>query len=229
MASVRMTNLLRNDIFRNADSAYVTANPQPIASTGFLDLVKHAIENSLPNRALTQFLSECEKSGLAKRPHQDTNIPANRDIPEIRLSAGNNDDREQLELRFNTPMSITCINYRTDNFSWNTPTFYVEDLDLNFIPEVRENFDALVEAKAKHNKELRDYRASIRDLLDKCTTLKQLLEIWPAAESLVPSESIQKLHEKVTRKAKAEQIKEEIQFDPTIANQAVLTSKMLGV
>ena len=126
-------------------------------------------------------------------------------------------------------MSITCINYRTDNFSWNTPTFYVEDLDLNFIPEVRENFDALVEAKAKHNKELRDYRASIRDLLDKCTTLKQLLEIWPAAESLVPSESIQKLHEKVTRKAKAEQIKEEIQFDPTIANQAVLTSKMLGV
>jgi len=60
------------------------------------------------------------------------------------------------------------------------------------------------------------------------TTLKQLLEVWPAAESLVPADKIQKMHVKVTRKQKAAQIKEEISFDPTVANQAVLTAKMLG-
>jgi len=73
-----------------------------------------------------------------------------------------------------------------------------------------------------------NYKQSIRNLLDKCSTLKQLLEIWPAAESLVESDKLAQMHVKVTRKQRAQQVREEIDFDPTLANQTVLTAKLLG-
>ena len=87
---------------------------------------------------------------------------------------------------------------------------------------------AVLKLSQEHDVARETYERSIRDLVTRCTTLKQLLEIWPAAESLVPTDKIQKLHTKVTRIERATQIKEEIRFDPTIANQAVLTAKMLG-
>lgn len=230
MASVRMTNTLRNDIFRAAEEAYKTANPQPVPSTEFVDTVKQTIEMSLPNRSHRQFILDAQKNGLASRPFQENNLPALREIEQIRLidRVQPNEERE-CEIRFTTPMEIASIAYRTSNFSWDTPRFHVQDLDLAYQTEVSKHLESFNERWAEHRQATADYRASIRDLLDKCTTLKQLLEIWPAAESLVPQNAIQKLHEKVTRKARAEQIKEEINFDPTIANQAVLTSKMLGV
>ena len=49
----------------------------------------------------------------------------------------------------------------------------------------------------------------------------------PAAESLVDSAKLSQMHVKVTRKQRAEQIKQEINFDPTVANQTVLTAKLL--
>ncbi len=74
----------------------------------------------------------------------------------------------------------------------------------------------------------REYRGTIEDLLDNCNTLKQLLEVWPAAENLVPQELLSKMHEKVTRQQKARTIREKIEFDADAANQIVLTAKLMG-
>jgi hypothetical protein len=89
-------------------------------------------------------------------------------------------------------------------------------------------FETFQDTVIEWKKASRNYNGSISDLLENCSTLKQLLEIWPAAESLVESEKLAKMHVKVSRKERAQQIKDEICFDPTIANQAVLTAKLLG-
>ena len=72
------------------------------------------------------------------------------------------------------------------------------------------------------------YDGQIMDLLNGVTTLKQMLEIWPGGESLVPSDKLQQLHVKVTRLARAKEIADEVCFDASLANQTVLTAKMLG-
>lgn len=231
MASVRMTNELRNDIFRAAEAAYETANPFPVASTEFVDKIRDALTNSLPNRTLTQLLETAAKSGLSDRPKQANNLPVVREIQQIHIRKLLDDGHKSphLDIKFSTPVEIATIEYRKENLSWSTPEFFIEDCDPNMQTELFVMFDQLQADIETHRDDTAEYRDQIRNLLEKCTTLKQLLEVWPAAESLVPSDKLQKMHEKVTRKQRAQTIKEEINFDPTVANQAVLTSKMLGV
>jgi len=105
---------------------------------------------------------------------------------------------------------------------------YVNDLATEDQHNISEMFQAFEITKDEWKTASRNYNSSIRELLESCTTLKQLLEIWPAAESLVPNDRLQKMHTKITRVERAKQIKEEVNFDPTIANQTVLTAKLMG-
>ena len=68
----------------------------------------------------------------------------------------------------------------------------------------------------------------IENLVRKCTTLKQFVDTWDAGKAFVPEHLIQKMHEKVTRAQRAKKIKEEIEFDDSVVNQVVLTSKLMG-
>ena len=111
---------------------------------------------------------------------------------------------------------------------WGDPTVYLDDLSDNDRLEVGDMFMKLQADHDAWHEARRAYENSIGRLLENVTTLKQLLEVWPAAVSLVPAEKIQKMHTKENRKQQAKRVKEEISFDPTIANQAVLTAKMLG-
>ena len=61
----------------------------------------------------------------------------------------------------------------------------------------------------KSGTKLLDLQKIIRDLLEQCTTLKQYRSM-AAAESLVDSEKLSQMHVKITRKQRAEQIKQEI-------------------
>ena len=149
---------------------------------------------------------------------------------ELRLAsrdaAGNRDYKETV-VQFDVPLSEWWVVEQTYN-RWGNPSVYVNDLATEDQHEISEMFETFQETLTEWKKAARNYNGSITDLLENCTTLKQLLEIWPAAESLVESDKLAKMHVKVTRKERAQQIKEEVCFDPTIANQAVLTAKLLG-
>lgn len=233
MASVRMTNELRNDIFRAADNAFDTANPDPKPSTEFMEVTRLALQSSLPNRILKEMLDKAVDAGIQERPSQENNLPKTREIQKFtlkkKLDTDDSRDWDYVEMTLTTPMEYTTIEYRNENLSWSSPDFWLHDLDTQFQTEITELFEDFSRRRSEHQDARRNYRSGIRDLLEKTTTLKQLLEVWPAAESLVPSDKLQKLHEKVTRKQRAQTIKEEINFDPTLANQTVLTSKMLGI
>jgi hypothetical protein len=232
MASVRMTHELRMQIRHNSESAYDTANPKPQPNNEYIDKVRSAVVNSPEQKFLKDMADLGEQRGL-KAHHGRNVLPrANRDdITAVSLrslieTSGQRDYTEQ-SITFNTPMSKYWVTEET-NVRWGNPTVYIQDLSKEDAREVVEMFDKHEQDLEEWHEAKQNYDGQIRGLLDKCTTLKQLLDIWPAAESLVPSEKLQKMHVKVTRKERAEQVKEEINFDPSVANQTVLTARLLG-
>ena len=238
MASVRMTNELRDDIRRKAEEAYSLANPHPKPSnkyvTAVLDAVRHSPEQT--------FLRDIKKLGEERAVDSDTRYGQNilphkpKEVVtglELRIKTltgvmrVHGRDYKETTIKFDTPIADYLV-VDGDRHRWSDPVVWINDLRLEDKTQIIEYFEAHLKSTEEHNQAKGLYDQSIYNLVSTCTTLKQLLEVWPAAESLVPANKIQKMHTKVTRKQRAATIKEEISFDPTIANQAVLTAKMLG-
>lgn len=233
MASVRMTNELRLDIRRNAERAYELANPEPAPSTEYIDRVRRAVVDSPIQKFLKEMAEIGEERGLTQT--KVTSVlprPNNEAITGVALRRMSTDaqkhrDYDSHTIRFSTQMHKYYVTEETYS-RWGDPTVYIEDFSDNDRLEVNDLFTKLQADHDAWHEARRAYENSIGRLLENVTTLKQLLQIWPAAESLVPNDKIQKMHVKVTRAQRAAAIKEEVSFDPTIANQAVLTAKMLG-
>ena len=232
MASVRMTQEMRNNIRNRAEDAYETANPKPQPSTEFTDAVKQAITDSPEQKFYEQILQIGKARGLDSRygtnilPFQNKEDVSAIDLRLSKLDAPKG-DYEQHTIKFSTPIKPYLVIEQSYN-RWGNPSVYVNDLDGTTQTEIKKQFEDLLAAQKEWDEAFWTYKKSIRDLLEQCTTLKQLLEVWPAAESLVDSAKLSQMHVKVTRKQRAEQIKQEINFDPTVANQTVLTAKLLG-
>lgn len=240
MASVRMTNELRDDIRRAAERAYSLSNPEPKPSNEYVTAVRAAIICSPEQTFLRDVKILGKERGVDKMNRYGINI-----LPQtpkeaitgvelrVKNAGGDHSQRDahrnyrETTVKFDTPMTDYLI-FDNSNHRWGDPVTWVDDMRIEDKTLLMEHFHAFLELNETWATARRTYEHSIRELVSECTTLKQLLEIWPAAESLVPANKIQKMHTKVTRAQRAAAIKEEICFDPTIANQAVLTAKMLG-
>ena len=233
MASVRMTQEMRSNIRRAAENAYELSNPEPKPDNAYIAAVKQAVLNSPEQTFLKRMASEGRAENLHLRKGKNLLPEKNKEdvtAVELRLAsydASGNRDYKETVVQFDVPLSEYWVVEQTYN-RWGNPTVYVNDLATEDKHNISEMFETFQDTVIEWKKASRNYNGSISDLLENCSTLKQLLEIWPAAESLVESDKLAQMHVKVTRKQRAQQIKEEVCFDPTIANQAVLTAKLLG-
>lgn len=240
MASVRMTRQLGDDIYRAARDAYDTANPQPKPSNEFVEAVRNAIANSPAQRFLAKVSEDAKDQELTSEYLYGTNCsPKRDDVANIRVklkslanvlagtSIRNADNDPDCNITLATPMHYYKL--RDEGYySWSDATVYINDFRDEDKSDLIDMFTKFKDSEKTHAEAKDQYEKQIKDLVRKCTTLKQLLQIWPGAESLVPQSKLQELHRKVTRAQRAQTIKEEISFDPTVANQAVLTAKLLG-
>lgn len=237
MASVRMTNELRHDIRRKAEEAYQLANPRPKPNNAFIADVRNAVINSPEQKYLRDVkqlgneraINGSDRAGPNILPITPKDAITGIDLrnkipPKQHVPRG---DYQNTTVKFDTPIAEYLI-VSHEHHRWGDPTVWINDLRTEDKTQVFEHFQAYQTAEEEYTTARRNYDNSICDLVNNVTTLKQLLEIWPAAESLIPNDKIQKMHVKVTRAQRAAEIKEEVCFDPTIANQAVLTAKMLG-
>lgn len=233
MASVRMTSELRNTIRRNADKAYTLSNPEPKPNNEYIALVVQAAVNEPAQKFLREMKTKGEELSLKDDERYGGNVlplKSAQPLTQLILRCVDDDnlrrrDYKESYINLNTPLKDYL---QVSPTTYRDPILWIEDCRHDEQTKLREHFEAYRTSKAKWHGAENDYRSSIANLVNKCTTLKQLLEVWPAAESLVPHDKIQQMHTKVTRADRAATIKEEVCFDPTIANQAVLTAKMLG-
>ena len=231
MASVRLTSELRNDIYRNATNAFKTANPEPKASTAFEQKLRDAIPRMPSQEALAK--AKTILNPIFDRDNKNVTFDnkqfyiAERTISKADVFVpGQFQRRLTVTVEFSAPIQIFGKKYE----SYYNPDddILIEDLSESDKSEITNYVNELVQRRKEHRDKSNDYEQKIRQLLDKCGTLKQLLEIWPAAESLVPPHKISLMHEKITRKQRAAQVRDEISFDADEVNQVVLTAKLMG-
>lgn len=229
MASVRMTNDLRSDIRNAARRAYHVAHPAPTLSSACRDFMKPALERSLKQTTLRRWRKECHDLGIVGMPGDVLMVPTpSKDpISAICLKGVGADPKYPLTavITFDTPIQWLLL----VRHQWGDIEVFIKELQTDDQPAALKFLQEHCTAVDIHKEAQRQYEGSIYDLLQNCTTLKQLLEIWPAAESLVPNNKLHQMHEKITRVQRAAEIKEAVCFDPTLANQTVLTAKLLGV
>lgn len=225
MASVRMTQDLRDNIFNNAMAAFNAAKPKPKPTTWLTDRVKDAIENSPPYLTL-------KRSAELKNTNQFDSfggLKENADrkqVPEIRLVFRSNElspnDVKQIDFEFVPHMTIYSQNY------WGVPVMYFSELAPQSKVDLMQPLLAFAAEVQEYVTQHKTYVEKIQGLLSNCTTIKQFLLAWPGGESFVPHHAKSRMYTRVSRAEKAKQIVETVQFDDAFVNEVVLTAKLVG-
>jgi hypothetical protein len=225
MASVRMTQELRSNIHNRAMEAFDTARPEPTASTWLTDRMRDAIINSEPYKFLQKQWETKDRLKFSSfgGPPQGVNRDEATTVTVISAN-GFNRNNTTSNLKFEFVPKIYVYRERP----WGGVEVHFEELPANFIQDLQTPcYDLHQQVVEHHNNRLTYYR-KIGDLLNNCTSVKQLLLAWPAGESFVPHESMTRMYTKINRKQRAQEIKEEINFDDALVNEIVLTAKLVG-
>ena len=219
MASVRMTNLLRNEIISSACNAFDIANPEPELSNENHRLFREAILAMPVLQHIRQFANTGYKSFNFSAPNE-------KDVTAIDIHPEGDADsvlgRRYKTIQLQTPMKIYTTVY-------SNPDVYIQDMKPEHRAPVQRMVMDLHDRQREHNDKRPKYRTSIKHLLDQCSSVKQFLDAWPAGEQFVPVEAKQRMQQKITRQQRAQQIREEVNFDASDVNEVVLTAKVMGL
>jgi len=231
MATVRMTAQMSNDIEKKAMDAWDKINPSPTQNPELASKIRVAI-NRVPLIAklidfgndpiVQENLKYKTRLTSTVRPFDTRSEVTHVLMEDIPCTYDPNQKQFSLTVTLDTPISVPAVErWMTFDLSFHQLT----EQDRN---EIMVHANNAYEKKAAHSTTRYDFRESILQIIKSCNTVKQLLDVWPAAEKLLSPETIQKLHTKVTRKINAEAVRERANFDPNAANQIILTSALLG-
>ena len=243
MASVRMTMDLRSTLKREAVSAWDKVN-QPIKPTpdeqefmhkAFLEsnfvaaanatrataenLATYSVDNSTQRSMKSHVKSLDFKSNQMK---YICGTPSHKDNGE-RDGNRYGQTNEYYTIDFDTSRLFPCM---AD--SWNQ-AIYTSDLPADKAEKANSIIHKYHTAREDFYTKRKVFEDKIKSLLTQCNTVKQAIEAWPGIEKLLPDEVIQKMHVKQTRKQRAAAVRQDVDFDATEANQAILTSNLLGL
>jgi len=239
MASVRLSRELSGKIARSAMDAFDRANPEITPSADFTTKLIAAIQN-MPSQIMARKVHEMtkgvfEQSGKLIQmvpEYQEINnidlysVPRNADEKEV-ANSGRYGGTPHFNETIGLPTPIMCFRNK-NSYNSGSVVMHCEQFTFDVQEGIKDLFVTYISDRKALSEKRYKYRSTIHEVLGACNTLKQLLETWPAAESLVPQELIAKMHKKETRIQAARERRESIEFDATLANQVVLTSKLMG-
>ena len=229
MASIRMTHELRNTLQTKAQKAFELANKAPAMDEQLKNYIGVAIQNTKHQRTLKGWYEICQANNWEEqiRTFRVKDFHLYQRSKQVSSTMEINGEEISTSEHFTLSNSIPFYTAKdVSGQSWCQ--IYYEHFDSETTDHIKHGIATHNLAERKFSDKARTYRDNIRELTNECTTLKQLLDVWPAAEALVPSEILQRMHVKITRAARAQQIKDAVTFDASVANQTVLTAKLLG-
>lgn len=243
MACVRLTGILRQQIRRNAEDAFSAANPAAVTDPELQKLIQEGILQSKPNNFLKslyetqqefcnehpEYKDQIKRSGIKANTVETESYIKFDDITRNVSCDNNNTLREVTYPRDEIRMNVGLwVSYLCDQHANNTPRIGIANFPEPLKTKIEDKLFDRIHAVQTRSARRRSFINEVQDLLNDCTTVHQFLEVWPGGEYLIPSDAIQKMHVKVTRAKRAAEIKDLSGFDPSKANQVVLTAKILG-
>ena len=240
MSTVRMSDQLQRDITRKAEDMYDKAHPyqdfpEYLGNKIYTKYLKDDLEN-VSSHVLSNIPYEISNRKLKMAEVTDLNITSNYCIHKNASDDPEDYDGEPEfgEHRF---MLKVIGGYQVLKM-FNTGSNYNNDelqLDLvintdNAVPDcelIAELYKIRRENDLRAN-ERNNYRRTVSNTIESFTTLNQALKAWPALKDLVSQDKIDKVYEKIERKAKQQQQREAIEVQEQALNSVILTASLLG-
>jgi len=213
MATVRMSDRLLRDIRNNAKEKYRVVNPEkeyPLADMFYSENIAPKLDK------LVQQFSETLDNMVNYTMKNVEQINFNVDVP------CDDPDRpvktETYTCKFSSERNIP---------SFMSSSWYSGEVNLPFEHEFAQQLYNISQYNKKRKEQEHTYVDKIENVCKEFSTLNQAMKAWPALKDLVPAEKVQKLYEKVNRKAKQQQQRDFIVEQEQELNEVLLESKLL--
>lgn len=232
MATVRLSQQLHRQLLDAAKTKYKVTNPEPNQSPELISALRAGLQTMPAAVAFDEMLATPaiqNELTLTSDISNALNRASKADVTEIRVfnitkhtQYAETGDSSDIYCELDTPVQLPYGN------NYGAYSVDVGSFDITVREELHSKLATAIDNNAAYQEKFSQFAKSIDSVLEQCNTVKQLLEVWPGAESLLPNDVIQKLHTKVTRKVDAEKVRDLSQFDADAANQVLLTSSLLG-
>ncbi len=217
MKTVRLSETLKRDIMRAAETKYKSANPpkdypehgmqlfldqgyqQKIDATmkHFKDLWGYEMPtNTVRELVISSTVEEADDDGEGNTHHREKSYTLSMpdvDVPNVLVKYG---DTMRVTVEPDNPTFLACVEVEMFN-------------------------DRRYEAE-------REYRRKLDDVLDRFSTLNQLMKAAPYIKDLVPQERLQKMHEKDDRSERRKQQAELADNELSDLREVLLEDALLG-
>ena len=242
MASIRMSNQLREQMYAEARSNFEITNKTPVFDNETTITIESIIRNSKMQLNLKEVYDKTHSSGLStvnsfgldsSSKYRMINIKEYDEIwlqGEVLETNGNGPTtgkttthKVAITLPLKRPFYVCETGSYYDN---NSQTCNLQDMEQEEVDMLQPLLQNHYERLTAYQNKRTEYERQIKELLWKASTLKKVLDVWPAAEQLVPHEIIQRMHEKITRATSAKRLQEDISFDTQLVNNVALKAKL---
>ena len=217
MKTVRLSEQLKRDILSNAEKKFDNANPMK--------------EFPQDGYAVLQRLGIIDKTNRSKQVFKEIwgqDMPM-REIDNIRLVAepvdADDDGEGNYTHRRNIEFGIPCTPTKVPRFMANYDTLEYE------VPPTDETVVECLAIRTfndKRDDEKREYRNKLDAVMDRFSTLNQLLKAAPYIKDLVPQEKLTKMYEKDDRSARRKELAEVADNELQDLREVLLEDALLG-
>ena len=214
MATVRMSDKLKDEIRQEAARQFENVNPEQSFSLDIGDRVY--------NKYVEPLVQDINK---IKQSHDINDSYLNMsESAEIAVEIHHSFTKEKVTDGYIEPLKMSASRIMPgagNSYRGAECTFKLLHDSLEAVGVIKANEDI----KISH----RQYTRKVSDTLDNFTTLNQALKAWPGLEKLVTNDwAIQRVNEKITRRKKAQEQRQEIELDEVELNSVILTNSLIG-
>jgi len=253
MSTVRMSANLQYDIAREAKNTYDKANPErefssDIGNKLYDKYLKEKFEIIQTFLLSKENVSVLQRRCVQPKPIKHLNIELKYSDIEEQTDYDGNATMEIVEKKMHFQFDVSNreiigLLSRDPGNDYNDYvnvefTLDITGVSTNDEDPSRDNIDlscpliAELVSTREYNDKIydggREYKQKVQETIASFTTLNQALKAWPALKDFVSQSKIDKVYEKVERKAKQQQQREAIEVQEQELNSVILTASLLG-
>lgn len=230
MATVRMTQELRQTIRRKAEKAFDLATPRVEPSKEVCTRLVAAI-NAAPMLTKLKEVESIVKSVKGKTFFGLQNLKIGTEtessvkVQYMRTKPDGAREESVTYVDLDPAVVFTSVRDRWGHGSACVSTSLFTDDDRAF-------FDAELSRIEQLNSDRGDkrdtYMETIRKLVGGCNTYKQLLEVWPQVTAFTPQEVLDRHNAKPEKRSRAQTLREDLELDTAQLNGVAVKAKLTG-
>lgn len=230
MASVRMSDRLREELKAKIENKFMTADPKPTMDSSLSQVILDAMLEHPAYKAASTFLQDPAIKAMCNSKHASTlstYLAAFRQTKVVKRIDVKGFMFNNTEQEFKVQLKVPATMHFANSYGE-----YMEVHLQDFAPAERAVLEADMTTKAQELldwiKRHDEFMLSAQNLLANCNTVRQFLDAWPGAETLLKQDIVQKLNEKGKSTRDLAAAEARAQFNAAAASPTLLAAEIIG-